>query len=383
MNAAVDPPATGDATGVVNTLVFDPAHLPRLTGQKARTPWRHRTPTFRLVVGLAVVVPVIFAAALWLTTDIPKPVVMVAVYLPLQLVASVIAATTLRGTKSAGDSVIIVLSIGATAFGMVVLLSLLWSIIHLGLRALLVNDQVNWSFLYQNNEYISPSTPLGYGGIGHAVIGTALIVLIATMIAVPIGIATAVYVTEVRGRAVPYVRFFVQAMSGVPSVVAGLFILTVFILTGVLKTSAFAAGLAYAILMLPTIARTAEEVLRLVPEDLRTGALALGSTRARVVLKVVLPAAKTGIITAIILGVARVVGETAPLLLTALKNDKTVLGPFTDPISALPTYIFGNVAQPYPDAVSRAWGAALVLMIIVAILFTLTRLLSSRRTGRR
>jgi phosphate transport system permease protein len=134
--------------------------------------------------------------------------------------------------------------------------------------------------------------------------------------------------------------------------------------------------------MLPTVARTAEEVLKLVPDDLRTGALALGSTRARVVLRVVVPAAKTGIITAAILGVARVVGETAPLLLTALKNDKTVLNPFADPISALPTYIFDNVAQPYPDAVIRAWGAALTLMIIVAILFTLTRMLSAKRPGK-
>jgi len=149
-----------------------------------------------------------------------------------------------------------------------------------------------------------------------------LIVGIATIISVPLGIATAVYVTEIRGRAVPYVRFFVQAMSGVPSVVAGLFVLTVFILTGVMRQSALAGAIAYAILMLPTVARTAEEVLRLVPEDLRTGALALGSTRSRVVFNVVLPAARTGVITAMLLGVARVVGETAPLLLTALRTIK-------------------------------------------------------------
>ena len=99
-------------------------------------------------------------------------------------------------------------------------------------------------------------------------------------------------------------------------------------------------------------------------------------------MQVVIPAAKTGIITATILGIARVVGETAPLLLTALKNDKTVVLPFSDPISALPTYIFSNVAQPYPDAVTRAWGAALTLMIIVSVLFTLTRVLSSKRPGR-
>jgi phosphate transport system permease protein len=108
----------------------------------------------------------------------------------------------------------------------------------------------------------------------------------------------------------------------------------------------------------------------------------LGSTRARVVLNVVVPAAKTGIITAILLGIARVVGETAPLLLTALKNDQTVLNPFSDPISALPTFIFDNVAQPYPDAVTRAWGAALALMIIVGVLFTITRFVSARKPRR-
>lgn len=358
------------------TLTFDESRLAELEQQQAIEPWGRRTSKFRIAVALAVVVPAVIVAAIWLLTDIPKPTVMVGIYLPLQLVAAALAAISTRGTKSAIDALIIVSAIGATIFSLVVLISVLWSIVSKGLEAL------SAAFLTQNNEYISPSTPLGYGGVGHAVLGTVLIVAISAIIAVPLGIMTAVYVTEVRGRAVPYVRFFVQAMSGVPSVVAGLFILTVFILTGVLNQSAFAGALAYAILMLPTVARTAEEVLRLVPEDLRTGALALGSTRARVVLQVVIPAAKTGIFTAAILGVARVVGETAPLLLTALQNSRTVLNPFSEPITALPTYIFQNVAQPYPDAVTRAWGAALVLMILVAILFTATRILSARKPGR-
>lgn len=378
----INVPDSSSNTSSIGTVTFDAASLPRLGQQRAMTPWSRRTISFRFIVLLAVVIPATLTLGLWLLTDLPKPVVMIACYLPAQVIAAVAASVALRGKKTAGDAVIIVLAIGATIFCLVVLVSVLWSMIVNGIKAFYFDGAVNWSFAYQNNEYISPSTPLGYGGVGHAVLGTFLIVGIATLVAVPIGIATAVYVTEVRGRAVPYVRFFVQAMSGVPSVVAGLFILTVFILTGVLQTSAFAAALAYAILMLPTVARTAEEVLRLVPEDLRTGALALGSTRARVVMQVVIPAAKTGIITATILGIARVVGETAPLLLTALKNDKTVLIPFVDPISALPTYIFSNVAQPYPDAVTRAWGAALTLMVIVGVLFTITRLLSSKRAAR-
>ncbi len=354
------------------TQVFDESRVASLAEQRPQAPWGTRTASFRTIVILAVFIPAAIVTGLWWYTDIAKPVLMVAGYLPLQLAAAIVAAVALRGKKSAFDAVIIVLAIGATVFSLVVLVSVLWSIVTKGLEAM------STAFLFQNNEYISPSTPLGYGGVGHAVVGTVVIVGISALIAVPLGVMTAIYITEVRGRAVPYVRFFVQAMSGVPSVVAGLFILTVLILSGALNQSAFAAGLAYAILMLPTVARTAEEVLRLVPEELRTGALALGSTRAKTVLRVVVPAAKTGIITAAILGVARVVGETAPLLLTALKNDKTVLNPFAEPISALPTYIFDNVAQPYPDAVIRAWGAALTLMIIVAILFTLTRLFSSR-----
>jgi phosphate transport system permease protein len=361
---------------VNGTIVTDSERLADLADQKPETPWGRRTGSFRTIVVLAVLIPAAFVFGLFWFSSIEPAIIMVAIYLPLQILAAVLAAIAVRGRKSAADAVIIVSAIGATIFSIVILVSLLWSIVVKGLQAM------SAAFIFQNNEYISPSTPLGYGGVGHAILGTLLIVAISAVIAVPLGVMTAIYITEVRGRAVPYVRFFVQAMSGVPSVVAGLFILTVFILTGVLNNSAFAGGLAYAILMLPTVARTAEEVLKLVPEDLRTGALALGSTRARVALRVVVPAAKTGIITAAILGVARVVGETAPLLLTALKNDKTVLNPFTEPISALPTYIFTNVAQPYPDAVIRAWGAALTLMVIVAVLFTLTRGLSSKRPGK-
>ena len=359
-----------------STITFDSETLPRLQEQKPQAPWSRRTASFRTVVILAVLIPAAIVTMLFWFSDIEPAIIMIAIYFPLQVLASVIAAIAVRGTKSAGDAVIIVGAIGATIFSIVLIVSLLWSIITKGLQAM------STAFIFQNNEFISPSTPLGYGGVGHAVLGTVLIVAISALIAVPLGVMTAIYITEVRGKAVPYVRFFVQAMSGVPSVVAGLFILTVFILTGVLNNSAFAGALAYSILMLPTVARTAEEVLKLVPDELRTGALALGSTRARTVLKVVVPAAKTGMITAAILGIARVVGETAPLLLTALKNDKTVLNPFTEPITALPTYIFTNVAQPYPDAVTRAWGAALTLMVIVAVLFTLTRMLSTRRPGK-
>jgi phosphate transport system permease protein len=359
----------------VSTVTFNPETLPDLQAQEIQRPWRRKPLKFTASIVVASLIPFGIVAALFLTTDIPGALLMTVVYLPLQLLASALAAYVTRGTRGILDSMIIVNAIGATIFSMVVLISVIGSLVVRGFAALSAH------FIYQNNVYISPSTPLEYGGIGHAILGTVLIVTISALIAVPIGIATAVYITEVRGRAVPYVRFFVQAMSGVPSVVAGLFILTIIVATGAFEQGALAGGLAYAILMLPTVARTAEEVLKLVPEDLRTGALALGSTRARTVYRVVLPAAKTGIITAVILGIARVIGETAPLLLAAGYADSTNLNPTGGPIAAIPTYIFNNVALPYPDAVARAWASALVLIVLVAILFTAARIIGRGRVG--
>ena len=355
------------------TITFDAETLPELQQQRIQRPWRRKTPVFTWSVVLASVIPLVIVAAIYWGTDIPGALVMTVIYLPLQLISSGIAAVATRGKRGILDSVIIVNAIGATLFSLIILISVIGSLFVRGISA------ISAHFIYQNNVYVSPSTPLEYGGIGHAILGTVLIVAISVLIAVPIGIATAVYITEVRGRAVPYVRFFVQAMSGVPSVVAGLFILTIIVATGAFQQGAFAGGLAYAILMLPTVARTAEEVLKLVPEDLRTGALALGSTRARTVFRVVLPAARTGIITANIQGIARVIGETAPLLLASGYADATNVNPFGGPIAALPTYIFNNVALPYPDAVARAWASALVLIVLVAILFIVARIVGRGR----
>jgi phosphate transport system permease protein len=341
--------------------------------QSPLRPWTNRTSRFKLVTALAALLPLLFIATLYMLTEIPGAIIVVAIYLPIQMVAAIVASKLVGGNNSSADAVIIVLSIGATLLSIIIVFSILWSIIIRGFEALSI------AFLTQNNTYISPPTPLGYGGIAHAVLGTVLIVVLALIVSVPIGIATAVYITEVKGRFRNAVRFFVQAESGVPSVVAGLFILTVLILSGILSQSALAGALAYSILMLPTVARTSEEVLKLIPDDLRTGALALGSTRARTVLKVVLPAARTGIITATILGIARVMGETAPLLLTALTNDKTVWNPIAEPIASLPTFIFFNVSLPFPSAVARAWGAALVLMTLVAIVFTAARFFGAKR----
>ena len=239
-----------------------------------------------------------------------------------------------------------------------------------------------FSLLTNDATTVGVDTPLNEGGLLHALLGSLVIVGLATLISVPFGLLAALYITEVRGRLVPYTRFFIQAMSGVPSIVAGLFIYAALIVTKVIPFTGFAGSLALAILMLPTVARTAEEVLRLVPDELRSAALALGGTQLRTVLLVVLPSAKTGLITAVILGVARVAGETAPLLLTAFGGNSVNLNPFSGTMATLPWYIFTQMTLGTDNDVARAWVAGLTLLLLVSIFFVGARLLGRKGPGR-
>ena len=232
------------------------------------------------------------------------------------------------------------------------------------------------SYLTEDMRITPSGDDLQYGGIAHAIIGTLLMVLVATVISVPFGIIAAVYIVEVKGRFAGLIRFLVQAMSGVPSIVAGLFVYsTVVILFG--GFSAWAGAVALSILMLPTVARTSEEVLKLVSVDLRTSSAALGATQARTVFTVVIPTVASGLITAAVLGVARVVGETAPLILTSSYFVATSTN-LNDPIASLPIYIFSNLGLGDQNATARAWGGALVLLGLVFFFFLLTRIFSSR-----
>lgn len=224
---------------------------------------------------------------------------------------------------------------------------------------------------------ITPSSDLiQYGGVAHAIVGTLIMVLIASLIAVPLGVLAAVYVVEIKGRFAKLVRFLTQAMSGVPSIVAGLFIYaTVVVLFG--GFSAWAGSLALVILMLPTVARTSEEILKIVPEDLRTASYALGATQSRTTFRVVLPTIASGLVTAAVLGIARVVGETAPLILTASYFVATSTS-LNEPIASLPIYIFSSLGLGDENATTRAWGGSLVLLGVVFILFAIARTLSTR-----
>lgn len=340
-------------------------------------PWRNRSKQDVILVAAASTVPGLLSFGVYQFKVVPA-VIAGLMFIVLQIAAGAAAGVIHRGRRGLSDGILISAIAFAIAFIGIVMSSVIWSVLTKGLEAL------KWQFIIQNNEFITPTSPLGYGGIGHAILGTLLIVGIATLISVPIGIATAVYITEVRGRSRVLVQGLVQAMSGVPSVVAGLFIFATLIFTGVSSFNGFMGALAYTILMLPTVARTAEEVLRLVPEDLRSAALALGASRARVVSMVVIPTAKTGLVTAMLLGIARVVGETAPLVFTIFGSAKTNLNPFDDPMAALPLYIFNGVRQPFAPEQARAYSAALVLLVLVAVFFTLARLLSgNKRKGKK
>jgi phosphate transport system permease protein len=237
------------------------------------------------------------------------------------------------------------------------------------------------SFFTQDLANIGPQDPPEQSGGLHAIIGTVMQVGIAMLISVPLGVLTAVYLNEVRGRLRVPVRIFVDSMSGVPSIVAGLFIFTMLVSEGG-GFSGFAAALALSVLMLPTVTRTSEVVLRLVPGGLREASLALGSPEWRTVWRVVLPAARTGIITAVLLGIARVVGETAPLIFTSFGSSVTNINPFSGAQASLPLSSF-KLFQQFDNDVNRAWTFAFVLIAIVLILFVLARRLGRRQLGSR
>jgi phosphate transport system permease protein len=217
------------------------------------------------------------------------------------------------------------------------------------------------------------------GGAYHAIIGTLEQVGIATLIAVPLGLLAAVYTVEYgRGRLASSIRFFTDVMTGVPSIVAGLFVYAFWVLALGRGFSGFAAALALTILMLPTVVRATEEMLKLVPDALREAALALGVPRWRTILSVVLPTASAGIITGVMLAVARVAGETAPLLLTALSFDAINVNPFAGQQAALPTYIFSQAGAPQQVALDRAWAGALTLVLSILVLNLIARAVARR-----
>jgi phosphate transport system permease protein len=239
----------------------------------------------------------------------------------------------------------------------------------------------NWNFFTQSMEKAGPLDPLNVGGILHAVVGTLIQISIALALTIPLGITTAVFLNEIGGKFARFVRTIADAMTALPSIVAGLFVLSAFIRTGVVPRSGLAAALAITVMMLPIVIRASDVVLRLVANNLREASLALGASRWRTVWHIVLPTARSGLVTAVILGTARGIGETSPVLLTSGVSSVANYNPFEGPMISLPLQVFDFVKSPEPTMIARGFGTAATLLLVVLVLFALARSLGGRSPG--
>ncbi|KQV77694.1 phosphate ABC transporter permease [Nocardioides sp. Root122] len=293
------------------------------------------------------------------------------------LVALPVWAGVVEGRRGATDRLMTGLVWTACAIAVVPLASLLWTVVDRGL------PRISSTFLTFSMYRTSLDQEVG---IYHALIGTLLITIGAAVISVPIGIMAAIYLIEYGkgSRLAGWITFLVDVMTGIPSIVAGLFAFSVFILLfGPSYRSGIGGSVALSLLMIPVVVRSTEEMLRLVPADLREASYALGVPKWRTIVKVVLPTALGGIVTGVTLAIARVVGETAPLLLIAGLTTRTNFNLFDGRMTTLPVLIYTQNANPgiaetpggTPPGVEIAWGAALVLIVIVMLLNLVARVI--------
>jgi phosphate transport system permease protein len=285
--------------------------------------------------------------------------------------------TTMNLSKSAlplrrrlTDRLATVLIVGAVLLACVPLGLVTYQVVKAGAGIM------SWEFLTEDTPASARRTG---GGMAPAIVGTLLITGMAALMAIPLGVLGAIYLNE-YGKTSPlakFIRTMADVMTGVPSIVMGLFIYVVWVLTFEERTG-FAAALALACLMLPVVIRSTEEILRLVPDELRAGSLALGARRWRTTVTVVLPAAISGITSGALLAIARAAGETAPLIVTAGVVYTVNTNLFEGENTALPAQIFSNATQPFAAAQERAWGAALTLVVIVLLFTIIARAISAR-----
>ena len=339
---------------------------------KPSRPWV-KTPRQRMPSLVVAIFALIFSGAVIKFTPLSGKLGFFVVFVPTITVAEYVL-MRLKADKKAAQDVLVSSIMWTAAF-----------LVFLPVMSILVTTVVRGSHGLKANLFTdtmkitSYSDPLTQGGLLHALIGTVYLILFSILISVPLGLLTALYITEIRGRGSGFIQFIVQAMSGVPSVIAGLFIFSSIILATPLKASSIVGSLALSILMVPTVTRASQEVLALIPNDLREAGLALGATQWKTVAMVVVPAAKSGLITAMILGVARIAGETAPLLFVLGGTDALNLNPFKDFNSGLPLYIWKGILIGEPEAVNRAWSGILILLALVLIFFSLARILGPKR----
>ena len=258
---------------------------------------------------------------------------------------------------------------GALAIALVPLVSLLQQVVSHGA------GQIDGEFLTWSMRNVVGSG----GGIYHAIVGTVLITAAAAAISVPLGLLAAIHVVEYGGRGAAWLRFFVDVMTGIPSIVAGLFAYALFaLILGPGVRLGIGGAVALSLLMVPIVVRSTEEMLRLVPHELREASYALGVPKWRTILRVVLPVARPGIITGVTLAIARVVGETAPLLIIAGATDSVNNNLFGGQMESLPVFIYYSYTQPglHPEyGQGHAWGAALILVLLVVLLNLIARAL--------
>jgi phosphate transport system permease protein len=313
---------------------------------------------------------VVMAVVLGLLTglDVAVLVLLVAVVGTLVVVGT---SRVVEGGRKAKDRFVTCLVHGAFLLAMVPLVSLVWTVLSKGLERL-------------DGEFFTSST-VGVvgpgGGAYHAIFGTLIITGITALMSVPVGLLTAIYLVEYgKGPLKRWITFLVDVMTGIPSIVAGLFAYALFVLFfGPGVRMGFAGAVALSVLMIPVVVRSSEEVLKLVPNELREASYALGVPKWRTVVKVVLPTALAGLGTAVTLAIARVIGETAPLLVTVGITNATNNDPFDGRMATLPVYAYYQLTQPGvppENGIDRAWTAALVLIVIVLVLNLIARLIS-------
>jgi phosphate transport system permease protein len=308
-------------------------------------------------------------------------IVLAAIYgVVLGILAVYAVSRVVEGSRKSFDRLVTCVVTTAFAVAMVPLVSLVWTVLSRGLKRL-------------DGEFFN-SSMLGIvgegGGAYHAIFGTLVITGITALISVPIGLLTAIYLVEYgRGRLKKSITFLVDVMTGIPSIVAGLFAFALFALFfGPGVRMGIMGAVALSVLMIPVVVRSSEEVLKLVPNELREAAYALGVPKWRTIIKIVIPTAMAGLATGVTLAVARVVGETAPLLITVGIINGTNLDPFDGRMATLPVFAYYQLTQPgFPPeyAIDRAWTAALILIILVMALNVVGRLISrffAPKTGR-
>jgi len=272
-----------------------------------------------------------------------------------------------------------VMTVVLASAGVILISALLFVVIFTMSRGWEALTHVN--FFFQDMEFAGPLDGLDVGGVAHAIVGTLIQISIALAISIPLGIVTALFLNEVGGRFAQFVRTIVDAMTALPSIVAGLFIYSAFIIGLGMPKSGLAAALAVTVMMLPIMIRASDVVLRLVAGNLREASLALGASNWRTVWHIVLPTARSGLVTAVILATARGIGETSPVLLTSGVTNVMNLNPFQGPMISLPLQVFDFVRSPEPNIVARGFGTAAVLMLLVLTLFAIARVLGGRGAG--